>query len=140
MELTVEYLRQRHAYWIERLADAGIWEADKFKPVELVVRERCKSYVGLFHRKWIKVNVRRRLRDRIIIYRKSADMTVKEIDDTLVHEMIHQYIFQNDLPDSSTHDRLFKDFMQRINAAFPQELKISIYGESPILKGPRGLA
>lgn len=24
MELTVEYLRQRHAYWIERLADAEI--------------------------------------------------------------------------------------------------------------------
>lgn len=140
MELTVEYLRQRHAYWIERLADAGILKADKFKPVELVVRERCKSYLGMFHRKWVKVNVRRRLRDRIIIYRKSADMTVKEIDDTLVHEMIHQYIFQNNLPDSSTHGRLFKDFMQRINAAFPQELKISIYGESPILKGPRGLA
>lgn len=136
MELTVEYLRQRHAYWIERLADAGIWEADKFKPVELVVRERCKSYVGMFHRKWVKVNVRRRLRDRIIIYRKSADMTMKEIDDTLMHEMIHQYIFQNDLPDTSTHGRLFKDFMQRINEAFPQELKISIYGESPILKGP----
>lgn len=136
MELTVEYLRKRHAYWIERLADAGIWEADKFKPVELVVRERCKSYFGLFHRKWVKVNVRRRLRDRIIIYRKSAHMTVKEIDDTLVHEMIHQYIFQNDLPDTSTHGRLFKDFMQRINETFPQELKISIYGESPILKGP----
>lgn len=136
MELTVEYLRQRHAYWIERLADAGIWEADKFKPVELVVRERCKSYFGLFHRKWVKVNVRHRLRDRIIIYRQSSDMTVEEIDDTLVHEMIHQYIFQNDLPDTSTHGRLFKDFMQRINAAFPHELKISIYGESPILKGP----
>ncbi|MDE6190771.1 MAG: SprT-like domain-containing protein [Muribaculum sp.] len=136
MELTVEYLRQRHAYWIERLADAGIWEADKFKPVELVVRERCKSYFGLFHRKWVKVNVRRRLRDRIIVYRQSADMSVEEIDGTLVHEMIHQYIFQNDLPDTSTHGRLFKDFMQRINEAFPQELKISIYGESPILKGP----
>lgn len=136
MELSVEYLMQRHAYWIERLADAGIWEADKFKPVELVVRGRCKSYFGLFHRKWVKDNVCRRLRDRLIIYRKSADMTVKEIDDILVHEMIHQYIFQNDLPDTSTHGRLFKDFMQRINEAFPQELKISIYGESPILKGP----
>ncbi|PWL62652.1 MAG: hypothetical protein DBY35_02620 [Bacteroidales bacterium] len=136
MELTVEYLRQRHAYWIERLADAGIWEADKFKPVELVVRERCKSYLGLFHRKWVKANVCHRLRDRIIIYRKSADMSVEEIDGTLVHEMIHQYIFQNDLPDTSTHGRLFKDFMQRINETFPQELKISIYGESPILKGP----
>lgn len=136
MELTVEYLRRRHAYWIERLADAGIWEADKFKPVELVVRGRCRSYVGLFHRKWVKVNVRHRLRDRIIIYCQSADMSMEEIDDTLVHEMIHQYIFQNDLPDTSTHGRLFKDFMQKINAAFPQELKISIYGESPILKGP----
>lgn len=43
MELTVGYLRQRHAFWIERLVDAGIWDADKFKPVELVVRERCSS-------------------------------------------------------------------------------------------------
>ena len=100
------------------------------------MRERSKSYVGLFHRKWVKVNVRRRLRDRIIIYRQSADMTVEEIDDTLVHEMIHQYIFQNNLPDTSTHGRLFKDFTQRINEAFPQELKISIYDEAPVLKGP----
>lgn len=136
MELTVEYLRQRHAYWIEKLADAGIWEADRFKPVELVVRERCRSYLGLFERKWIKVNVRRRLRDRIIRCRHSADMSVREIDDTLVHEMIHQYIFQNMLPDTSTHGKLFKDYMQRINEAFPQELKISIYDEAPILKGP----
>lgn len=72
MELTVEYLRQRHFYWIEKLADAGIWEADKFKHLELIVRKRCKSYVGLFHRKWVKVKVRRRLRDRIIIYRKQG--------------------------------------------------------------------
>lgn len=135
MELTVEYLRQRHSYWIERLADSGIWEADKFRPVEIIVRNRCASYEGLFQRKWVKVNVRRRLRDRIIVYRQADDMSVKEIDDTLVHEMVHQYIFQNNLPDTSTHGETFKDFMRRINAAFPDELNITVTGEAKIHKG-----
>lgn len=136
MELTVEYLRLRHDYWIRKLADKGIWEADNFKPVEIVMRERCRSFVGMFQRKWVRVNVRKRLRDRIIVYRQSADMSVEEIDGTLVHEMIHQYIIQNDFPDTSPHGKLFKDFMQRINAALPQELRISIYDEAPTLKGP----
>ena len=63
-------------------------------------------------------------------------MSVEEIDGNLVHEMIHQYIFQNNLPDTSTHGKLFKGFMQRINETLRQELKISIYDETPPLKGP----
>lgn len=135
MELTVEYLTQRHSYWVEKLDRAGIWKADGFKPVEIIVRKRCNTYEGLFERKWVKVNVLRRLRDRIIIYRLSEDMSVKEIDDTLVHEMVHQYIFQNNLPDTSTHGEIFRDFMQRINAAFPDELNITVTGEARLLKG-----
>lgn len=137
MKITVEYLKQRHAYWIEKLDRAGICEADKFNKVEIIVRKHCRSYEGLFHRKWVKVNVRRRVRDRIIIYQQPVEMSVKDIDDTLVHEMIHQYIIQNNLPDTSTHGNLFRDFMQRINAAFPDELGISIIGkELHVMKGP----
>lgn len=135
MELTVEYLKQRHSYWVEKLDIAGIWKADKFRPVEIIVRKRCSSYLALFERKWVKVNVSRRLCDRIIVYKQSEDMSEREIDDTLVHEMIHQYMYQNSLPDTSTHGKLFKDFMRRINAAFPDELNITVSGEAQPLKG-----
>ena len=144
MKLTLEYLKQRHEYWKYRLDLRDIWDHYKFKSVEIVLRKQSKFYDGMFCRTFIRSNTRLKMTsgingcyyDRICIYQNKPEYTTREIDDTLVHEMIHQYIFQNDLPDTSTHGRLFKDFMQRINEAFPQELKISIYDEAPILKGP----
>ena len=131
MILTTDYIKERHRYWRYRIFDEGIWDVVKFEPVEFEARPRSKTYNTLFHRKMI----RRKPVDKIIIYRNFPDMSVKYVDSLIAHEMIHQYIIQNDLPDTSSHGRLFKEFMQRINEAFPQELKISIYGEAPILKG-----
>lgn len=131
MDLTVEYIKERHRYWRYRIADEEIWDVIKFEPVEFEVRPRSKTYNALFHRKII----RRKPFDRIIIYRNSPDMTVKYIDSMIVHEMIHQYIFQNNLHDTSTHGLLFKAFMSNINKAFPGELDIQICSESPIMRG-----
>lgn len=131
MNLTVDYIRERHRYWRYRIADEEIWDVIKFEPVEFEIRPRSKTWNALFHRKI----VRRKPFDRIIIYRNSPDMSVKHVDSLIVHEMIHQYIFQNNLHDTSTHGLLFKTFMKNINNAFPGELDIMIYSESPICKG-----
>lgn len=144
MELSVEYLRGRHAYWKGRIAEAGIWEADGFRSVDFAVREPGKSYEGLFQRKYITSKTRLRMADgvngrfydRIIIYRRSEHRSVREIDEILVHEMIHQYIIQNSIPDTSNHGRTFKDYMLRINKTFPDELNITVRGKAPIATGP----
>ena len=43
------------------------------------------------------------------------DLPREEYIDTLVHEMIHYYIFSNNLKDNATHGRLFCSIMERIN-------------------------
>lgn len=126
MELSVDYLEKRHRYWIERIAAASIWDAAKFRPVKMIVRKYSSSYDGLFHRKVIKLNGVTATEDRIIIYQQYPDISEREIDDTLVHEMIHQYIFQNNLNDSSAHGRLFKEYMRQINAVFHDELNVTV--------------
>lgn len=131
MDLTVDYIRERHRYWRYRIADEEIWDVIKFEPVEFEIRPRSKTWNALFQRKI----VRRKPFDRIIIYRNSPDMSVKHVDSLIVHEMIHQYIFQNNLHDTSTHGLLFKTFMKNINNAFREELDIRIYSESPICRG-----
>lgn len=143
MELNVEYLRARHAYWKGRIAEAGIWDAGGFRAVDFAVRKRSKMYEGLFHRKFITAKTRLRMADgvngryydRIILYRKSPDMSEREIDDTLVHEMIHQYIIQNGIHDTSAHGRTFKDYMQRVNKAFAGDLNITVRGKVSVWEG-----
>lgn len=131
MDLTVDYIKERHRYWRYRIADEDIWDVIKFEPVEFEIRPRSKTFNALFHRKIVKGKPH----DKIIIYRKVHDMPVKFVDNLIVHEMIHQYIFQNNLYDSSTHGPLFKTFMKNINDAFPEELDITVYSELQMLKG-----
>lgn len=134
--LTEEYLRERHSEWIGWIADAGIWEAKKFKSVNILVRPRSKNYHGLFRRKYIRRGLFRRYEDCIILYRNTVEETQLEIDSTLVHEMIHQYIFQNNIRDTSAHGKVFREFMHRINNAFPDSLHITISSKRQHVKGP----
>lgn len=133
MKLSLPYLTERHHYWKEKLGEAGIWNPELFKDVTIVIRPACKSYNGLFIRRYLKVEGKRRLVDRIFIYNKVEDFEPHFLDSILVHEMIHQYIIQNRLKDSSSHGPLFRSFMHRINEAFPQELKINITDNNPSL-------
>ena len=136
MELRCEYLEERHRYWRERIGDAGIWYADGFMPVKFIVRKRSKTYDGLFCRKRVAVGSERGCEDQIIFYQQYADISVQEIDDTLVHEMIHQYIYQNGIKDSGVHGKVFKELMCRINQAFGGELTIRVSGGIKERRGP----
>lgn len=88
-----------------------------------------KTYDGLFCRKSVIVDSIREWEDQIAIYQQYQDISAREIDDTLVHEMIHQYIYQNDIKDSGVHGKVFKEFMRRINQMFEGELTIRVSGE-----------
>lgn len=53
------------------------------------------------------------------------DMPEKEFQNVLLHEMIHLYIAAEGLKDTSSHGRLFRREMQRINA-FGWNIRVSI--------------
>jgi predicted SprT family Zn-dependent metalloprotease len=53
------------------------------------------------------------------------DLPQEEVDDTILHEMIHYYILSNQLKDTSTHGKLFRSIMNDINTKFGRHITIS---------------
>lgn len=52
------------------------------------------------------------------------DLPQNVLEDTLIHEMIHYYIGLNHIADTSSHGRVFRDIMTRINTTFGREITI----------------
>ena len=138
MKLSLENLYMRHDTWKWRIGEAGIWDPDRFMPVTIQIKKASRCYNGMFHRSVKLKNFIKVVKDKIIIYNKVEDFDLKFLDSVLVHEMIHQYIFQTGLKDTSSHGKYFRHFMSRINKAFPQELNIRITDTNPALpkRGP----
>ena len=138
MRLEREHLEERHNFWKEEIAKTGIWKAEHFKDISIQIRPKSKRYNGVFSRRWLKKQGNRVLIDKITIYNNSEDFDPVFLDSVLVHEMIHQYMFQNQIKDSSTHGKVFKHYMNKINEAFPEYLEIRLKDHNPSVpvKGP----
>ena len=134
MAVTLSYITERHAYWKERIARAGVWKAEEFDDVILRVKPAARTLNGKFMRRVIRSRtpfVIHGLEDTLIIYDNPWLDTPVKIDSVLVHEMIHQYIYQARLRDTSSHGHRFRAFMERINRLFPGELHISVSERAP---------
>lgn len=131
MKLSLEYLKERHNYWREEIGRAGIWDPGLFKNVEFEIRGAHRRYNAAFQRKFIVTFNTKKYHDRIIIYNGKIDFEIGFLDSVLIHEMIHQYIIQCDLQDSSTHGKIFKDFMKKINHVFEGRLQVNIKDNNP---------
>lgn len=69
------------------------------------------------------------------------DFTEEDLEDVILHEMIHLYIKQKDISDSSMHGRCFRHHMERINREHGRHISIShkfgsAEGGTPIVKRP----
>ena len=53
------------------------------------------------------------------------DLPEREVEDTLLHEMIHLYIASKQLKDTSPHGRLFRRLMADINRRYDRHIAIS---------------
>lgn len=53
------------------------------------------------------------------------DLPERELDDVIIHEMIHYYIGYNRLEDSSAHGPLFRSIMNEINRKYGRHLTVS---------------
>ena len=56
------------------------------------------------------------------------DLPEREVEDIIIHEMIHYYIGINHLKDTSAHGRIFRQIMQDINEKHDRHLTISHRG------------
>ena len=92
-------------------------------PIEL---SKSASYVG-------QCSFRTRRIAGIIIGRSDLrlkistrhDLPEEEIQDTIIHEMIHCYIWQQKIKDTSTHGKVFRSMMAQINRDFGRHITIS---------------
>lgn len=64
-------------------------------------------------------------KDLKISVSKAYDLSEETIQDTLLHEMIHYYIFIFGLQDTSQHGRIFRKMAESINTRFKRNITIS---------------
>jgi len=66
-----------------------------------------------------------RREDFILRISRRFDLPEAEIEDTLIHEMIHYWIGWKGLQDTATHGRIFREKMKEINTLHGRHLTIS---------------
>lgn len=56
------------------------------------------------------------------------DLPESELEDVVIHEMIHYYIVLNNITDTSTHGAVFRRMMEMINAKYGRHITVSHKG------------
>ena len=120
MKPTVEYI-QTHFDAYNRQFFGG---ALPTLPIKL---SHAKGFLGkvTFVRKRQGLFVGYRNEDFVLRINVRIDLPEELVQDTILHEMIHYYIAVNQLRDTSTHGRLFRAEMARINEQGHRHITIS---------------
>lgn len=119
MKATVPYIEAKFAEFNQRYFGSELSPV----PVEL---SKAASYVGqcTFKTKKLAGITIRRYDLRIRISTRH-DLPEQEVEDTIIHEMIHCYIWQKGLRDTSTHGKVFREIMNRINSLYGRHITVS---------------
>ncbi len=119
MKPTQAYIEQKFAAFNELCFDGKLPEV----PIRM---SRARSYLGQLAFKRRRVLFRGWVySDFVLRISTCLDMPETEVEDTLLHEMIHLYICSNQLKDSSVHGHLFRRMMADINHRFGRHITIS---------------
>ena len=119
MKPTVEYIREHFDLYNRQMFGGTL----PVPPIHLTNARTymgqmvCKKRVGLFGKKHFS--------DFALRFSRRFDFSEAELQDTLIHEMIHYYIAYNQLQDTSSHGAVFRQMMDDINARFSRHLTIS---------------
>ena len=125
---TLEYLNRRFDYYNNLCFEGKLPKI----PVELTTSKR---FLGNFS--YRKNRLTRKCTDVKIKSNRLMDCDEAMLDDTLIHEMIHYYIFVNKIKDTSAHGRVFVEVMKAINEQFGRHLEVShktLEGEESVIK------
>ena len=91
-----------------------------------IYMSNAKGFLGKFvfrrKRSWL---MGERISDMHLRINTRYDMSERELEDTIIHEMIHYYIAYNNIKDSSAHGRVFRQMMAEINEQYGREITIS---------------
>lgn len=116
---TIEYVQQKFREFNVTMFDGRLPEP----PISIT---NAKTYLGVCafrkHRKW---HGRLEYSDFKIRISRRFDLSRDEIDDTIIHEMIHYYIGLFSPADMPSHSVLFRRMMADINERFGRHISVS---------------
>lgn len=117
MRYTLEFARERFAHFNktifnDRLPRPAFWLVN------------VNSYMGQMHR-----TLKRDKQGYVAMYKMKLnvkyDIDERKAEDIMLHEMIHLYIWHEQLKDASSHGPVFKSVMEKINKEFGRHITIS---------------
>lgn len=111
MIATVEYIRERFAKFNAQMFGGRL-------PALAIELCDAKGYLGQFVCNREKTDFRLRINTRI-------DMPQAELDDVIIHEMIHYFIAYHNLVDTAPHGQIFLSVMQSINANHGRHITVT---------------
>lgn len=118
MIVTLSYLKQAFTYYNRQLFEEKL-------PVPCLKLSRAKTRLGQMACKrkvsWGRV----RFYDFTISISTAYDLPQNELDDVIIHEMIHYAIAYTGLQDSSAHGKIFRGMMSAINRKHGRHITIT---------------
>ena len=118
MTLTTDILRT----WFRQ------FNADYFGdelPVPRLALSKARTRLGTMACKCTRRMFKRVYSDFAIRISTYYDCTEREYQETLLHEMIHYYIMYKHIPDTSSHGRVFREMMNRLNSQYGWNISVS---------------
>lgn len=94
-------------------------------PVPRLALSKARTRLGTMSCKCTRRMFRRVYSDFTIRISTFYDCSEREYQETLLHEMIHYYITYRHIPDTSSHGRVFREMMQRINSRHGWHITVS---------------
>lgn len=122
MKATVQYVQDKFREYNQLFFKGLLSEI----PIEL---SDAKGFIGVCKYKKRKLeNGTVELYDFRLSINTRIDLPEEEIQDTIIHEMIHYFIGINRLEDSSSHGPMFQHLMNTINEQYGRHITISHKG------------
>lgn len=119
---TLDYIRQKfhefnHLYFQDKLAPIPIKLSNTKSYVGNISFKRRRKFFG----QWEYYDFTMRINTRIAL-------SEQELEDTILHEMIHYYLYANQLQDKTPHGPHFRQMMQYFNDTYGRHITISHKG------------
>lgn len=119
MKATIPYVEKKFEEFNQLMFDGKLPKL----PIEL---SDAKTFLGLcVYKRRRTILGRTECYDFKLRISTRIDLVEAEVEDIIIHEMIHYYIGYNNLKDSSAHGRVFRHIMNTINEKFGRHIKIS---------------
>lgn len=119
MKPTIPYIQQKVEEFNRQMFDG------KLPPVPVTL-SNARTYLGqCVYKRRRKLFGGIEKYDFKLRFSTRLDLPEEEVEDTIIHELIHYYIGVNNLKDSSAHGKLFRSIMTSINTRFGRHLTIS---------------